>query len=1594
MNPRFTHFFLPLLLLLSATTARAQTPEVEPNNTIATAQGVPYAATVVGQINCPAADGEDYFRVVLPAGTKSLSLITKMKTVSGTGGVYCYLYNKYQAQLTNYYQSLTTAWLTDTLDYPCFEGDTFYVRIYNWTGASCKDYEITSGSPGSFIAGADPESNDAFATATPLAPNFDTSGQLGAQKYTPAGAVDDNEDYYRVVPPAGNRSLRLISQWRAATPGGTGGVYVYLYNKFQVQLTNNYVSFGNAWTVDTLDYPCYEGDTFYVRCYNWTGACKEYRLRATAPGVYTVSADLESNDAFATATSIPFATDSAGHLGNQKYTPAGTVQDNEDYYRIVPPTGNRSLRLVNRWRTVTPGATGSVYVYLYNKFQTQLTNNYVSFGNAWVTDTLDYPCFAGDTFYVRMYNWTGSCKEYTFNAGTANSFLAGDDPESNDDFTTSTALAFNFDTSGHLGNQKYGPMSALTDNEDYYRVIAPAGNKSLRLLSQWRAATPSATGGVYVYLYNKAQTQLTNHYIPFGDTWVRDTLDYPCFEGDTFYVRCYNWTGACKEYRMRTTTAGVFTLAGDAEPNSTQATAAPLAFRTNTSGTLGTQIDGSTGIYTDANDYYQVVMPNNDRGIRLRVSSRTVTPGATGAYYLYIFNKAGAQLANKYITLTNTLKTDTLDFACFNSDTFYVRLYDWSGSCKEYSLRAEFANNGPIHSAFERTRFGSSFSFVNRSRNATSYLWTFGDGSTDTTAYPVHTYGPGLHPVRLRATGFCGVMDSRDTLKVEGIEYFQPKNAGSDNGFGVFNIRIFGAGLDSMAEVKLTKGGTVLQPSKRVSPSTKELTAMFNLTDVDTGTYDVSIRLSNNQTFSYPRGFEIFADTPGFGITTKLTGPTNIRTGTNTNFSLVVQNKKSRVANGVMVFIAVPDGVETNIKDILKRRTGKLRVQGADYNELTINPEFYNKVYYGGTFNPDTDIIEQDFDVLYQAFDSMVSIKVNKLLGQTYKGTLYPILVPAVPARGTHTLNFKVKTGANGGYPLMSFAWPFTLRQNPMSGESLDFIHDAGMNAAALAELAPNPALKLVGKSAGYVDIGSKVVFAEFFDYWYGTNVADDGFYAEQGVALIGEVGGELLPTGKNINAARATIKESKQQILRRCENVVTDFALLETSSPYYRRQLQENLLELSKRLAESEDLLSRAQKAEIVNSIVHLLAKKGINETTEEITERLFPKDTDRKPTNSVTSLDPNAIYGNWGPKPQQYLRREDVLSYLVTFENVDTALAPAAIVRVESQLDTAKFDLRNSYLGNVTIGEKVYLVEPDRREYFRDIDLRPAKNLIVRVNAHMDSTGRAYWEFTSLDPATMDVPEDPTIGFLPPNVSKPEGEGSVSFFAHLKPGMVTGDSFSAAAKIFFDANDPIETGKWMNTVDEARPTTALAATVLLTDDSVMHLALTGADAESGLEQYAVFMKVDTAWEPYPYHFFAGSDARITGKPGHTYAFYAVAKDSVGNIQSKPQIAEATITIPVREYPGPGPVADGLAIYPNPTRSTVNFSLNVAEEGPLTLTFTTASGTRALEWNAEHPGGPARYTVVLGSLAPGVYFVKAAVGGKRVGEARLVVVP
>jgi PKD repeat protein len=74
--------------------------------------------------------------------------------------------------------------------------------------------------------------------------------------------------------------------------------------------------------------------------------------------------------------------------------------------------------------------------------------------------------------------------------------------------------------------------------------------------------------------------------------------------------------------------------------------------------------------------------------------------------------------------------------------------------------------NQPV-AAFTFSVSGGNVSFINNSSNATSYLWSFGNGNTSTDANPpAQAFSPGTYNCCLTATNSCGTVQSCQTVNI------------------------------------------------------------------------------------------------------------------------------------------------------------------------------------------------------------------------------------------------------------------------------------------------------------------------------------------------------------------------------------------------------------------------------------------------------------------------------------------------------------------------------------------------------------------------------------------------------------------------------------------------------------------------------------------------------------------------------------------------------------------------------------------------------------------------------------------------------------
>jgi len=194
---------------------------------------------------------------------------------------------------------------------------------------------------------------------------------------------------------------------------------------------------------------------------------------------------------------------------------------------------------------------------------------------------------------------------------------------------------------------------------------------------------------------------------------------------------------------------------------------------------------------------------------------------------------------------------------------------------------------------------------------------------------------------------------------------------------------------------------------------------------------------------------------------------------------------------------------------------------------------------------------------------------------------------------------------------------------------------------------------------------------------------------------------------------------------------------------------------------------------------------------------------------------------------------------------------------------------------------------------------------DLIVNVEGTFDpDTGEINWTFRSLDPATMETPDDPVAGFLPPITESGYEVGWVCFSVDPKADLPTGTRIENQAFVNFDGVGPYnpapKEGPFVNTIDATPPTSSVTAAL---DGETIQLNWTGSDLDgSGTKDYIIYVSRDG--EPYEAWllYTTNSSAAFVGESGHTYAFYSIARDNVGNTEEAPAEPDVTITLEVTE--------------------------------------------------------------------------------------------
>lgn len=276
--------------------------------------------------------------------------------------------------------------------------------------------------------------------------------------------------------------------------------------------------------------------------------------------------------------------------------------------------------------------------------------------------------------------------------------------------------------------------------------------------------------------------------------------------------------------------------------------------------------------------------------------------------------------------------------------------------------------------------------------------------------------------------------------------------------------------------------------------------------------------------------------------------------------------------------------------------------------------------------------------------------------------------------------------------------------------------------------------------------------------------------------------------------------------------------------------------------------------------------------------------------------SIDPNDKTGSPGGGDAGFVPPGTPLVYAISFENLPAAPAAAQTVTITDQLDPEKVDLATFSFGEVVVADAGFTPPPGTAAFTGAIDLRPGLDIVVKIDATLDQqSGLVTWQFSSLDPNTLDAVTDPDAGFLPPNTNPPHGDGSVAFTVLPKAGLATDTQIRNRASIVFDVNAPLDTPEWLNTIDADPPSShvdTVEGAACTATDLTVHWS--GTDAGSGIARYDVYVSENGGAATPLVRDTADTSAPFVAELGKTYAFYTVARDAAGNVEATPPAADA----------------------------------------------------------------------------------------------------
>ncbi|MBV9215462.1 MAG: PD40 domain-containing protein, partial [Acidobacteria bacterium] len=824
------------------------------------------------------------------------------------------------------------------------------------------------------------------------------------------------------------------------------------------------------------------------------------------------------------------------------------------------------------------------------------------------------------------------------------------------------------------------------------------------------------------------------------------------------------------------------------------------------------------------------------------------------------------------------------------------------------------------------------------------------------------------------------------------LSYITP-NHGGDN--GVVSAAIYGSNIPQGSSVKLTRAGQadITGSETSVSLDGRSVTTRFDLTGKELGAWDVVVTAADSRSAMIPAGFTVERGTdPDVWI--DLVGRYTFRSSATERMFLVYGNNGNVDSPGTYLRFFVPAPMIVTDAPMID---GSLPNKSVDTEGTTL--EYYVASVHANSSAAVPIVLTAPDSLAHRSIDLDLGVMTGSDLEQAVPGIdpTQHTTFDNVSSSPNH-FTFRVNTTGDSGPQVFTHDVTLIGVDNPLdtsvTEEEIGTDLRVTVDATVPADLFPdavssngtvqgpspesstrNPFFRMIDVVTGPVDHwvrqGRLADERKKRDQMIIRNMRRTSLHCLQGMGVITTATAKKLESfqrAKRIseffNGPSGIIAPNELGGVVEAYGYI-DPLLDESFWPTVQQEAKARFLEDGENLVRLHPELAAVRQAafETGNNFQWTVMTKCHAVKVKRIGRNLVV----------VFSWDPNDKDGPQGAGTAHFISGTQPSNYAVYFENLSSATAPVQKAVVTDQLDISKLDPATFSLESFAFGGRVVPVPDGASDYTVDVDMRPDKNLIVRITSDLDeTTGLLTVTYLALDPTTMLPVTDPSAGFLPPNHNSPEGQGVVMFRISPRPGLGAGTEIRNHARIVFDNNAPIETPDWVNTVDNSKPASSVTSVVKSSCGPDLSVSWSGTDTGSGIASYSIFVSDNggpySEWQTET----AAGTASYSGTAGHSYSFYSVARDGAGNTEDVPSTPDVSVTASANTPPVLGytnqslNIGSSLSVNPSiaPTDNGSVQSITLLNAGTYTGGISVNNATGLISLSNAGPAGT--HTVVI----------------------------